>query len=140
MLRIALLSVVATVGCATFLPGSRVDASVAPSPAQPWVPPHPVPAPPTPGPDPELLAQFKPGMQVTLQQLLSYALSNNPQTRSAWLSARAAAAGAASKRSAYYPELNGSGQLAFSHQAFFGTDPATGRSGFLPIELTTLTP
>src|SRR5437763_15411474 len=141
MLRLAIVFLVATTAaCATFLPGSRVDASVAPTPAQPWVPPHPLAAPEATGPDPALLAQFRPGLQVTLQQLLSYALANNPQTRSAWLSARAAAAGAASRRSTYYPELNGSGQLAFSHQAFFGTDPTTGRSGFLPIELTTLTP
>ena len=140
MLRSAIFVALLSASCATFLPGARVDASVARSPSQVWVPPHPLPAPPPATPDPALMAQFKPGMQVTLQQLLAYALSNNPQTRSAWLAARAAAAGAASRRSTYYPELNGSGQLAFSHQAFFGTDPATGRSGFLPIELTTLTP
>jgi outer membrane protein len=134
MHRLAILFVLATAACATFLPGSRVDASVAPTPAQPWVPPHPVPAPEATGPDPALLAQFRPGMQVTLQQLLSYALANNPQTRSAWLSARAAAAGAASRRSAYYPAITASGQLGFAHQsAFTGT-------AFIPYELWTLTP
>jgi outer membrane protein len=134
MLRIAIICVLATAGCATFLPGSRVDASVAPSPAQRSAPLHPLPPPETTGPDPALLAQFKPGMQVTLQQLLSYALANNPQTRSAWLNARAAAAGAASRRSAYYPTINASGQLGFAHQsAFTGT-------AFIPYELWTLTP
>ena len=140
MHRTAIVFVLASAGCATFLPGSRVDSSVAPSPAQQWMPPQPLPAPPPATPDPALMAQFQPGMQVTLQQLLAYALSNNPQTRSAWLSARAAAAGGASKRSTYYPQIDASGQLSFSHQAFFGTNAATGQSGFLPFELTTLTP
>src|SRR5256714_10685253 len=140
MNRAALLLVLAALGCASVLPGPRVDASVAPSPAQRWIPPQPLPAPRPPEPDPALVAQIRPGMQVTLQQLLAYALSNNPQTRSAWLSARAAGAGAASKRSTYYPQIDASGQLSFSHQAFFGTNAATGQSGFLPFELTTLTP
>src|SRR5437868_3661290 len=140
MHRTAIVFLLASFGCATFLPGSRVDSSAAPSPAQQWVPPHPLPAPPPATPDPTLMAEFKPGMKVTLRQLLVYALSNNPQTRSAWLSARAAAAGAASKRSTYYPQIDGSVPVSFSHQAFFGTDPATGRSGFLPFELTTLSP
>jgi TolC family type I secretion outer membrane protein len=134
MHRIALFFLFATAACATFLPGARVDASVAPSPAQQWVPPQPPPPPPATAADAALLAQFKPGMQVTLQQLLSYALANNPQTRSAWLSARAAAAGVASKRSAYYPTINASGQLGFAHQSAF-----TG-AAFIPYELWTLTP
>jgi outer membrane protein len=119
MNRSALLVMLPALGCATFLPGSRVDASTAPSPAQQWVPAQPLPAPRAPEPDPALLAQLKPGLKVTLQQLLSYALSNNPQTRSAWFSARAAAAGAASKRSTYYPEFNLSLQGTRAQQSFF---------------------
>ncbi|HWE24495.1 MAG TPA: TolC family protein, partial [Myxococcales bacterium] len=140
MLRpVILLSVVVT-GCATFLPGPRVNASVAPSPAQEWVPDHPLPAPPPTTVDPGLMAQFKPGMQVTLQQLLAYALANNPQTRSAWLNARAAAATATSRRSTYYPQIDATVPLTFSHQAFFGVNAATGQAGFIPVELTTLAP
>jgi outer membrane protein len=134
MFRTATFFVLVCSGCATLLPGPRVDASVSPSPAQQWVPSHPLPAPPPATPDPTLMAQFKPGLQVTLQQLLSFALANNPQTRSAWLSARAAAAASTSRRSTYYPQLDASGQLAFSHQAAF-----TG-AAFVPFELWTLTP
>jgi len=133
MNRAAFLSVLAF-GCAQILPERRVDASVAPSAAQVWVPPHPQPAPAPVQADPALLAQIKPGATVSLQQLLAFALSNSPQTRSAWLSARAAAAGATSKRSAYYPAIDASAPLAFSHQTF-----ATS-AGFVPFELWTLTP
>ena len=118
MIRAALLLVLAAVGCATVLPGPRVDASVAPSPAQRWIPPQPLPASRPPEPDPALVAQIKPGMQVTLQQLLAYALSNNSQTRSAWLNARAAAAGATSRRSAYYPSVELDVQAGYTHQSF----------------------
>jgi outer membrane protein len=134
MNRNALLLLLPAMGCATVLPGPRVDASVAPSPAQQWTPPQPLPVPRAPEPDPALLAQIKPGLKVTLQQLLAYALSNNSQTRSAWLNARAAAAGAASKRSTYYPALDASAQTGFSHQSVLTN------IGFLPFELTTLAP
>src|SRR5712671_487131 len=132
MTRAALLLVLAAVGCATVLPGSRVDASVAPSPAQRWIPPQPLPAPRPPEPDPALLAQIKPGLQITLQQLLGYALSNNPQTRSAWLNARAAAAGAASRRSTYYPSIELDVQAGFTRQSF--------AKGALTFDLWALTP
>src|SRR5207245_422348 len=58
MIRAALLLVLAAVGCATVLPGPRVDASVAPSPAQRWIPPRPLPASRPPEPDPALVAQL----------------------------------------------------------------------------------
>jgi len=118
MNRAAFLLALSTAGCATVLPGPRVDASVSPSQSQRWVPPQPVAAPKPPELDPALVAQIKPGTQITLQQLLSYALSNNSQTRSAWLNARAAAAGAASRRSAYYPTVEIDAQAGFAHQSF----------------------
>jgi TolC family type I secretion outer membrane protein len=43
---------------------------------------------------------------VTLAQIVDIALSNNPATREAWLSARAAEAGLGSAASAYFPELD----------------------------------
>src|SRR5713226_1796966 len=132
MNRAAIFFVLAAVGCATVLPGPRVDASVAPSPAQRWIPPQPVPAPRPPELDPALVAQIKPGMQISLQQLLAYALSNNPQTRSAWLNARAAAAGAVSRRSAYYPSIEVDAQAGFTHQSF--------AKGALTFEQWALTP
>jgi outer membrane protein TolC len=132
MIRPTLVLVLAAAGCATVLPGPRVDASVAPSPSQRWIPPQPLPAPRPPEPDPALVAQIKPGLQVTLQQLLAYALSNNPQTRSAWLNARAAAAGAASRRSAYYPSIEVDAQAGFTRQSF--------AKGALTFDVWALTP
>ncbi len=44
--------------------------------------------------------------QLTLADIVNIALANNEQTRSAWFSARSAAAQLGSKRSAYYPSLN----------------------------------
>jgi outer membrane protein len=132
MKRAALLFVLSDLGCATILPGPRVDASVAPSPAQRWVPPRPQTAPRPPEPDPALLAQIKPGTKVTLQQLLSYALANNSQTRSAWLNARAAAAGVASRRSAYYPSIELDVQAGYTRQSI--------AKGALTFEQWALTP
>jgi outer membrane protein len=134
MLRSGIVFALAVAGCASVLPGSRVDASVAPTPAQIRLPPEPIPAPPPSGDNASLMAQFKPGMQVTLQQLLSYALSNNPQTRSAWLNARAAAAGAASRRSTYYPQIDANAQVAFTHQSFITA------AGFEGVDLVTAGP
>jgi outer membrane protein len=131
----ATLLLLPALGCATVLPGPRVDASVAPSPAQQWTPPQPITAYRAPEPDPALLAQIKPGLKVTLQQLLAYALSNNPQTRSAWLNARAAAAGAASKRSTYYPEVDAGAQVSHAHQSFF-----VAGTGFTTIKIESWAP
>jgi len=132
MNRTAICFLLAAVGCATVLPGPRIDASVTPSPAKRWFPPKPLPAPRPLEPDPALIAQIKPGMQISLQQLLAYALSNNPQTRSAWLNARAAAAGAASRRSAYYPSIEVDAQVGFTRQSF--------AKGALTFDLWALTP
>src|SRR5919202_586759 len=132
MKRAVLLFVLADVGCATILPGPRVDASVAPSPAQRWVPPQPQTAARPREPDPALLAQIQPGTKVTLQQLLSYALTNNSQTRSAWLNARAAAAGVASRRSTYYPSIELNVQTGYTRQSI--------AKGALTFEQWALTP
>ena len=43
---------------------------------------------------------------VTLAQAIDIALANNPQTRTAWLSARAAEFAVGSARGAYYPEID----------------------------------
>src|SRR5207302_5129527 len=45
----------------------------------------------------------------------------SPQTRSTWLSARAAAAGVASRRAAYYPRLDADLQAGYTHTAFGST-------------------
>src|SRR5256885_61006 len=47
-----------------------------------------------------------PGSTITLAQAIDVALSNNPDTRVAWLQARAAEADIGSARAAYYPEID----------------------------------
>jgi outer membrane protein len=53
-----------------------------------------------------LPAGITPGSTLSLPQIIDVALSNNPQTRIAWLNARAAEAGVGSAQSAFYPEVD----------------------------------
>ena len=57
-------------------------------------------------PPPAMPAIPPPGSTVTLAQAIDLALANNPQTRTAWLEARAAEFAVGSARSAYYPEID----------------------------------
>jgi outer membrane protein len=131
MNRPAIVLVAALSGCASVLPESRISSDVSRSPSETWKAPVP-PSPPPPGPDPALLSQLpKAGTPVTLRQLVSFALQNSPQTRSTWLSARAAAAGVVSRRSAYYPQIDAQVQVGYAHNTL-----AEG----LTFAQTTLTP
>jgi TolC family type I secretion outer membrane protein len=79
--------------------------SVPPPPAPPVIPP--------------------PGSTVTLAQAVDIALSNNPQTRTAWLEARAAELAVGSARSAYYPEIDVLANATRSRSATPGTTSTT---------------
>src|SRR5436190_17256756 len=57
-------------------------------------------------PPPPMPALPPPGSTLSLAQAIDIALANNPQTRTAWLSARAAEFAVGSARSAYYPEID----------------------------------
>src|SRR4051794_4121371 len=46
------------------------------------------------------------GSPLTLAQAIDIALANNPDTRTAWLAARAAEADVGSARAAYFPEVD----------------------------------
>jgi outer membrane protein TolC len=48
----------------------------------------------------------KAGATVTLEQIIDVALRNNPVTRTAWFTARAAAANVGAKRAEYFPSLD----------------------------------
>jgi len=90
-------------------------------------------APPQAPADNALLAQLpKQGTAITLRQLIGFALQNSPQTRSTWLSARAAAAGVVSRRSAYYPQIDAQVQAGYSHQTI--------GKGLFTVDAFTLTP
>lgn len=91
-------------GCAATAP----HPGVSDAPAQPWSPPaNVVPAPaPVAATKLELPAGYTPGSPITLSQIVDIALANNPDTRTAWLQARAAEADLGSARSDYLPEVD----------------------------------
>lgn len=74
--------------------------STSPSPSTPWTPP--AAAVPAPLPRAEVPAITSP---LTLERAIDIALSNNPDTRTAWLEARQAQALLGAARSAYFPEV-----------------------------------
>lgn len=106
------------------------DAGVAPSPAQPWTPPADA-VPPTP---PKEEASLPPGVTpdspVTLAQIVDIALANNPTTRQAWLTARAAQANLGSAQSAYYPEIDLNASLSRTQST--ALDSVTRQDAFAP--------
>jgi outer membrane protein len=130
-LRLSIVLFGGLAACASMTPEARMDRDAARSSAEPWKGPFP-PAPPPAPVDPALLAQLPaPGAPLTLRQLVLFALQNSPQTRSTWLNARAAAAGVASRRAAYYPRLDADLQGGYTHTVV-GSSPA--------LEGFTLTP
>jgi outer membrane protein len=106
-LSAAFAALMTTSGCASLLPERDVDHRVSPSPAAPWTPPPEgrVPPPPPRSVPPIPPEYLKPGATVSLEQVVDIALRNNPATRTAWASARAAAANLGSKRSEFFPTL-----------------------------------
>ncbi len=116
------LAVVLCAGCET-IPERSIRNSVGPAPNVPWNPPAsarlPVgPAAPAP---PEIPAEYlKPGTTLSLGQLVDVALRNNPSTREAWHTARAAAAEVGSKRSLYFPYIEVDGSILRQKQAAVG--------------------
>ncbi|HEX3583215.1 MAG TPA: TolC family protein [Thermoanaerobaculia bacterium] len=75
------------------------------SPAKSWTPPANM-APAISSTTVALPAGVEPGATLSLSQIVDVALTNNPQTRIAWLNARAAEAGIGSAQSNYYPEVD----------------------------------
>jgi TolC family type I secretion outer membrane protein len=91
------------------------------SPAQAWQPPATTVDIPEPqSPPAELPVIPAEAQALTLDQVLDVALRNNPRTRVAWASARAAWAELGIMKSAYYPALDLSGNLARTKQTVGG--------------------
>ena len=82
--------------------------------------------------DVQLPAGFTPGMQVSLDQILDLALSNNPSTRIAWLQARAAEAEVGSQRAAWLPEIDLNASLIRSRSVAQGGRPSFSQTTFGP--------
>src|SRR5947209_9821986 len=99
------LVVLALAACTTGAP-QHVEPGTSSAPDKPWTPPARVGAPAS-GRAPEAGAPKQPHEgPITLAEVIDTALSNNPDTRTAWLEARAAEAGLGSARSAYLPEVD----------------------------------
>jgi len=97
--------------CSSAAP-EQIAPSTSPNPAQPWTPPESAIPPRVEPRPPALPVGITPGKPVTLGNIIDIALLNNPNTRTAWLSARSAEAGIGIARSAYYPEIDVNVQAA----------------------------
>jgi outer membrane protein len=104
--------------CAACVTHRNVGTSDAP--AKPWTPPANVSLTPersTPG-APATAPILPPADRtITLPEIVDIALSNNPQTRIAWLEARAAEAGVGSRESLYYPSVDLTTSVTRGHNA-----------------------
>lgn len=96
----------ALAACAT-APQQHIAPGTSPAPNVAWTPPASAgPAPAASAADVSLPAGVTPGGPITLAQAIDVALSNNPDTRTAWLSARAAEAALGSSRATYFPQVD----------------------------------
>ena len=103
MKRFAILCALFAASCAT----PRVDTGTPSSPATMWVPSAATAVPPRAAEtNVPTLNGVTPGSNLSLAQVIDIALSNNPQTRTTWLQARAAEAALGSSESAYLPEID----------------------------------
>ena len=119
-LRVAGCGLLLLTACATSNPGTSS------APSQAWNPP--------PSAVPPVVAQTPatpPAGVIGLADVINVALTNNPATREAWLSAREAEAQLGSRRSEYYPELDVNASITRSKTG------ASNRPAFLS---TTYTP
>ena len=100
-------------GCASSAHGPDINNYVAPSADKLWIAPASV--------TQKLVSEenkaainqelIKPGSELRLSDIISIALQNNPDTRSAWYAARSAADEWLSKKGDYYPEITGYGSV-----------------------------
>ncbi|HET6611292.1 MAG TPA: TolC family protein [Kofleriaceae bacterium] len=113
-----LLALAVCAGCVGHL-SAGLNEDVAP-PGSLWVPP-PDATPAAPAlPATAAAASLSAHGEVTLAQLVDYALSHNPRTDTAYAQARAAAAGVGSAKAAWYPSLDLEATASYSSQTVGG--------------------
>ena len=126
----AVLAVSVMAACATM---GSLTRRTADSPARPWTPPARETRPPEPIPAPAISAELQaPGRMWTLADIVDVGLANNPQTRAAWNTARAASAAVSISLGAYLPSI-GVTLTGTKQKAVFA-------GGQFIIDQTTLTP
>jgi len=114
MKRLLILIALPLAGCV-----SSRSVGTSDSPAKSWTPPANV-TPASPPAAAALPAGVEPGATLSLPQIIDVALRNNPQTRIAWLNARAAEAGIGVAQSTFYPEVDLDAGLTRVHAASAG--------------------
>ena len=107
-----------------------VEDKTSPAPQQQWKPAQPLPEVPAPKPAADPL---KVDVPLSLPQLTEFALVNNPRTRQAWLSARAAAAAVGISEGDDLPSITGS-------YAFVRSKPVSGTTGLIAPFINRLGP
>jgi TolC family type I secretion outer membrane protein len=123
-----LLGCLVALGCAT-----AHDPGTSNAPSAPWTAPASAVPPPIPKPQPSDLGEL------TMPRAIDLALQNNPATRTAWLEARQAQAIVASRRSAYYPEVDINATYTRARQATQGGQTVFNTTTFGPqVALTYL--
>lgn len=104
-------------GCSHYLPHVQGVAGTSPEPAVPWTPPSREPKPLVlPAEAVPLTEVTAAGHDLTLARAVDIALRNNPDTRTSWANARAAAAGYGAVRSSFLPALSLEGAAMRSQQ------------------------
>jgi len=116
--------------CATM---DKITGTTADSPSHFWTPPAREDRPPAPLPSPLIPTELQaPGRAWTLSEIVDVGLANNPQTKEAWHTARAAAAAVGISLGAYLPRVDASVTGTKQKAVFAG--------GRFIIDQTTLTP
>jgi len=116
--------------CATM---DTITGRTADSPSHLWTPPVQEVNPPAPLPSPLIPAELQaPGRLWTLSDIVDVGLANNPSTRAAWNTARAASAAVGLSLGAYLPQVDATLPWAKEKIAFAG--------GRFIVDQTTLTP
>ena len=127
---VAVLAACGLAACATM---GSLTRHTADSPGRPWTPPVKEAGPPEPLPAPSIPAELRAaGRMWTLTDIVDVGLANNPQTRAAWNTARAASAAVSISLGAYLPSI-GATLTGTKQKAVFA-------GGQFIIDQTTLTP
>jgi outer membrane protein len=118
-------------GCIHSVDERSLNEWIAPSADRVWAPPPAVDSEPLSTPRPVDIPEdlLRPEKKWQLTDIIEVTLRNNPETRSAWYAARAAAADWRSKQGDYYPQIDVNSNV--SHIENIDSGPKTGQPGTL---------
>jgi outer membrane protein len=111
--------------------GTVSSPGTSPAPSVAWTPP-PSAVPKVTNFESTLPSGYSPGMTLSVADVVSIALANNPSTREAWLTARTAEANLGSRRSAYLPEVDVNASFGRSATGASPNRAASSSTSFAP--------